>query len=175
MSLGRPGTSVGPPGSPAGRPLDPDISGRITKKYAHSVKDAEVQRHAVFVPLDQRAQLLPDERTVARTVKSHLDTALKQSTGELAGGKGCWDTAVGQDKFQKELQFLCGHARTGQYIEQYGVDGHYDGEFLYGMRHGKGLHEFRGELYDGEWKWDQRHGWGQLTLSDGSQVKGEWQ
>jgi len=67
------------------------------------------------------------------------------------------------------------HARTGTHVEQYGMDGQYEGDFMHGMRHGRGRYEFRGEIYNGEWKWDQRHGEGELKCSDGSTIKGSFQ
>merc|ERR1719160_190410 len=65
-----------------------------------------------------------------------------------------WDDTM----FQKRMQFLRDRAKTGQFIEQYGDEGYYEGEFLYGMRHGQGKHFFRSQVYEGEWKWDMRHG-----------------
>lgn len=131
---------------------------------------SELERTSLFVPLDQRAQILPDERAMARQVKGELDTAIRQAGGEAVE----WDALLGTDEFQKRMQFLCGHAKTGTFTEMYGAEGKYEGEFLYGLRHGIGRHEFRLEVYDGEWKWDQRHGHGTLTVGDGSEVKGEW-
>merc|ERR1719359_987679 len=67
-----------------------------------------------------------------------------------------------------------GHSKTGKFIEQYGADGRYEGHFLYGMRHGKGNHEFRGEVFEGDWKWDKRHGFGKLTMPDNTVANSEW-
>lgn len=86
-----------------------------------------------------------------------------------------FEALLGTDRFQKRMQFLHENSRTGHFIEQYGVDGMYEGEFVTGMRHGKGKYEFKEEVYDGEWKWDHRHGMGELRCNDGSVIKGEWQ
>jgi len=103
-----------------------------------------------------------------------LDTVLhKVGTENMVGGSD-YDKLVSAPAFQQEIQFLANHGRTGQFVEQYGDDGKYEGEFLYGQRHGKGRHEFRGEVYEGEWKWDKRHGQGILTLKDGSTINGGW-
>eukprot|EP00928_Gymnodinium_smaydae_P054442 TRINITY_DN38206_c0_g1_i1.p1 TRINITY_DN38206_c0_g1~~TRINITY_DN38206_c0_g1_i1.p1 ORF type:complete len:656 (+),score=166.83 TRINITY_DN38206_c0_g1_i1:137-2104(+) len=85
-----------------------------------------------------------------------------------------WETLFSKEDFKKRMQYLHSHSKTGNFIEHYGTQGIYEGEFLYGMRHGKGTHEFRDEVYEGDWKWDQRHGWGTLSLKDGSTVKAEW-
>lgn len=179
MSLGRPGTnSKASPGSTMGYSLGSgnglDLTSKITKRYAQDVKVAETEKRDQYVPLDQTGPVRPDEQDVARLMKSDLDRHQK-SAGVAETSLDGWDRMLNNETFQKQLQFLQAHARTGHFIESYGTDGRYEGEFLHGMRHGKGQHEFRGEVYDGEWKWDQRHGWGTLTLGDGSQTRGEWQ
>lgn len=159
-----------PPPSP--RPaLKLDVSDRIMQRYANEVKSVEDKRLQTYVPLDQRDMVNPCERAMMRTVKRDLDTVLKKAGNNVVG----WETVMTKEPFQKQLQFLHTHSKTGTFVEQYGADGRFEGEFLNGMRHGKGLHEFRGEVYQGDWKWDKRHGWGALTLGDGSQVKGEWE
>merc|ERR1711924_151923 len=70
------------------------------------------------------------------------------------GDEGALKLMMEHDDFKRRLQFLQAHTKTGQFIEHYGTQGVYDGDFLYGMRHGKGVHDFRGESYNGEWKWD---------------------
>jgi len=154
--------------------LDPTITSKIAHKYGNSVREAEQRRMTNFMPLDQQVLVNPHELDVAMTVKADLDSALQQSGG-ASGRPDFWDKALTSEPFRKQLEFLNVHSRTGRFIEQYGTDGRYEGDFLYGMRHGKGTHEFRGEVYDGEWKWDQRHGWGTLTTRDGGQIKGNWQ
>lgn len=150
------------------------VSDRIASRYAPNVREAEAGRMMNYVPLDQQALVLPDERDVAKTMKGDLDIVLTRMGSDQSKNQG-WDKLLGTEGFQKQLQFLCSHSRTGHFIEQYGADGMYEGEFLYGMRHGKGSHEFRGEVYEGDWKWDNRHGCGTLQLADGYQIKGEWQ
>lgn len=176
LSLGRPDTSSRGHSAPSGtRPLkgNPDVSARIAQRYAAEVKEAELERLRLFIPLDQRSPppLRPDGRDMARTVKGDLDKAIQKAGRETVP----WDAVLGEDSFQKRMQFLCGHAKSGHFVEEYGVDGRYEGEFLYGMRHGQGKHNFRGEVYEGEWKWDQRHGSGTLKLPDGSTIHGAWQ
>lgn len=165
-------TSPGKHKGPAS--VNPEVSNKICGRYHDAVKTSEQERKSLYVPLDQQDQIGPDERELARMVHDDLDTVLGRIGQGSTKDKG-WDTLVTSDSFQKRIQFLVGHARTGHFIEQYGTQGRYDGEFLYGMRHGKGSHEFRGEIYEGEWKWDYRHGWGTLSLGDGSKITGEWQ
>lgn len=126
-------------------------------------------------PLEKTRIVKPDELQTARSVKRDMDTVLHKVGAVNVVGGADYDKLVGTDTFQQNMQFLVGHAKTGRFVEQYGADGRYEGDFLYGMRHGKGKHEFRGEVFDGDWKWDQRHGWGTLTMRDGSQTKGEWE
>merc|ERR1712146_76978 len=66
------------------------------------------------------------------------------------------------------------HSKTGHFIEEYGEDGHFEGDFLCGFRHGRGKHVFRGRTYEGEWKWDKMEGHGTLTDPDNTIHKGEW-
>mmetsp|Transcript_87580 Transcript_87580/g.195825 ORF Transcript_87580/g.195825 Transcript_87580/m.195825 type:complete len:347 (-) Transcript_87580:137-1177(-) len=159
-----------PPASPRA-PLKLDVSDRLVERYAKQVRKVEETRLMTYVPLDQRETVNPCERAMMRTVKRDLDTVLKQTGSEVIG----WEAITNKEAFTKQLQFLHSHAKTGTFVEQYGADGRFEGEFLHGMRHGKGTHEFRGEVYQGDWKWDKRHGWGTLTLADGSQIKGEWE
>mmetsp|Transcript_8930 Transcript_8930/g.24757 ORF Transcript_8930/g.24757 Transcript_8930/m.24757 type:complete len:348 (-) Transcript_8930:141-1184(-) len=165
------GSSVPPSPRLAARP---DVSDRIVLRYANDVRDVEAKRLQTFVPLDRREPVLPCERSMARTLKRDSDHVLKQA----GNGVVAWDEHQSREPyhtFQKQLQHLHNYSKTGQFIEQYGAEGRFEGELLYGMRHGKGEHEWRGEVYQGEWKWDKRHGWGTLSLADGSQIKGEWQ
>lgn len=159
------------PATPRARTGKQDVLERITARYAREVKDAEAKRLATFVPIDKREAVIPCDRSTSRNVKKDIDFALKKAGGEMLG----WDQNLGQDSFQKQLQFLHNYAKTGSFVEQYGPEGHYHGEFLNSMRHGKGEHEFRGEVYDGEWKWDKRHGSGKMLFADGSQIRGNWQ
>lgn len=156
-------------------------SERILRRYEKDVEKADTQRHLSHVPLANRQSGKPDPKTVATSLKSDMDSLLKKagvarSPAAPAAGGGTWDSLFASSGFQQQLQFLEQHSRTGHFTEQYGNDeGSYDGEFLYGMRHGKGTHVFRGETYEGEWKWDMRHGWGVCTLPNASQIRGEWQ
>jgi len=146
-------------------------SQKIAQRYASEVREADRNRKDHFRPLDQTLDVRPLGIDVAREMKRDMVSIATQSGGRAVG----WDALLTNETFQKRMQFLHEHARTGHFIEQYGVDGCYEGQFLHGMRHGKGTHEFRNEVYEGEWKWDHRHGWGQLNNGDGSAIKGEWQ
>jgi len=150
--------------------VNSDLTKRISRRYKAEVTEAEKQRLGLFVPLHQRVTMLPDEREMARTVKGDLDAALKKAGVEAVG----WDALMGADDMQKRMQFLSSHATTGISVEEYGADGRYEGEFLYGLRHGQGKHQFKNEVYEGEWKWDRRHGHGALTQRDGSKISGNW-
>lgn len=152
-----------------------EVSARIADRYSKHVMAADMQRRSLFKPLDQQMVTCPDGIDMARSMKEELDSVLKRAAGPAGGIASAWDTVLLNDAFQKQLQFLNTHARTGYFIEQYGKDGTYEGEFLYGMRHGQGIHEFREEVYEGEWRWDQRHGNGVLKKVDGSHIKGDWQ
>lgn len=155
-----------------GRTVDHEVSYRISKRLSASAKTVDAHRKSVHTPLEKQVKVKPEDRDVARTVKHELDL-LRNSVHP--GGSVGWGALLTSDPFQKRLEFLNHHARSGQFIEQYGTQGRYEGEFLYGMRHGKGTHDFRDEVYEGEWKWDFRHGWGTMTTKDGSKIKGEWQ
>lgn len=170
--LGRSDGGVGmmAPDSRTARSINQDISDKIAHKYGEHVVQADAKRRSSLMPLEELSAVKPDEIDMAKTMKSSMDNVL----GLSAGGGG-WDSIIENLEFQKQLQFLNTHARTGYFTEVYGADGQYEGDFLYGMRHGQGTHEFRGEVYEGQWKWDQRHGNGTLTKADGSQIRGEWQ
>lgn len=139
-----------------------------------------------------RAQTAPKGSSMAfgATLSQPAMTRTKTAGGSAAGAQmsehqrlfqvGGWDSLFGNQKFQKRMQFLHEHARSGHFVEKWGEDGdgEYDGEFMYGMRHGKGKLTFKGEIYDGEWKWDQRHGMGDLSTEWGDgrvNIHGEWQ
>jgi len=150
-------------------------SDRIYKRYSLAVQKADEETHLSHVPLADRDTVKPDPKGVAVSLKSNIDGILKKADMTSVGDGGLWEKLFNSTAFKQQLQFLEQHSRTGHFVEQYGEDGRYEGEFLYGMRHGKGSHEFRGEAYEGDWKWDMRHGWGVCTLPDGSQIRGEWQ
>jgi len=151
-----------------------DVTRQISKKYANHVKEADRLHSLDFMPIDKLSPIHPDAQNMTRAIKQELDATW--IAAEKKGDEGALKVMMDQDEFKRRLQFLQSHAKTGeQLIEHYGPKAKYEGDFLYGMRHGKGKHEFRGESYDGEWKWDQRHGRGELSLPDGSKVKGNWQ
>lgn len=159
------------PSSPGKKSFN--VTRQISKKYAHSVKEADLRHAMDFKPLDKLEPVHPDAQNMTRAIKQDLDTAL--SVAQKSGDEGALRVMMDHDDFKRRLQFLQSHTKSGQFVEHYGTQGAYDGDFLYGMRHGKGVHNFREESYDGEWKWDQRHGRGELSLPDGSKVKGSWQ
>jgi len=146
------------------------VSNKILGKYADSVKAAEAKRKSNFQPLfegDPREGVEePDQREVVMALKQDLHIQHQSQDG--------WDGLLENEMFQKRMQFLRDRAKTGHFIEQYGEEGYYEGDFLYGMRHGQGKHFFRSQVYEGEWKWDMRHGEGTLREPDGSVCKGEW-
>lgn len=144
-----------------------DLSDKILGKYAENVKVSEAKRKATYAPLfDGEGFEEPDQREVVMALKQELHIQQLSEEG--------WDGLGKNEIFQKRMQFLRDRAKTGYFIEQYGDEGNYEGEFLYGMRHGRGKHVFRQQTYDGEWKWDMRHGEGTLSEPDGSVCKGEW-
>jgi len=144
-----------------------ELSNKILGKYSDSVKAAEAKRKANFQPLfEGEGAEEPDQRDVVMALKQDLHIQHQSADG--------WDGLLENEMFQKRMQFLRDRAKTGQFIEQYGEEGYYEGEFLYGMRHGQGKHFFRSQVYEGEWKWDMRHGEGMLREPDGSVCKGEW-
>lgn len=62
--------------------------------------------------------------------------------------------------------------------------GYYEGEWLNGMRHGKGVYVSNFEYiqvwedktcYEGDFKNDQMHGKGKITHPNGDVYEGEWQ
>jgi hypothetical protein len=151
-----------------------DLTRQISKKYASSVKQADLRHALDLMPLDKLSAIHPDAQNMTRTIKEDLDAALIDA--EKKGDEGALKVMMEQDDFKRRLHFLQAHTKTGEkLIEHYGTQGIYEGDFLYGMRHGKGVHQFMEESYDGEWKWDQRHGKGELSLPDGSKIKGNWQ
>lgn len=166
------------PGS-GNQPCSP-TSGKKSKaiayRYSYEVREADRARKIGYLPMEKQAELKPVDRDVARDMCSELQVRTQAAGGTYQVSKGPgWDAIMGNDKFQKRLQFLQEHARTGTHVEQYGMDGQYEGDFMHGMRHGRGRYEFRGEIYNGEWKWDQRHGEGELKCTDGSTIKGSFQ
>lgn len=157
------------------RPPSAELTERIAQKYEKQVANCEKKRIERLQPLDKQRAVKLDQLTTARAVKSDLDAVLRKVVGDIAVGGQEYDKLVAGASFQQNMQFLVEHAKTGQFVEQYGGEGKYDGEFQYGMRHGRGKHEFRGEIYEGDWKWDQRDGQGTLTCKDGSTMQGAWQ
>jgi hypothetical protein len=169
LSSGKKSSSTAPETSPG-------MDKMIVNKYAHEVREADRLRKTNYLSIQQLQEVAPCGIEVARGLQSELQT-MTQSIGgahNVAKGMG-WNAVLANDDFQKRLKYLHDHSRTGHFVEQYGPDGMYEGDFMHGMRHGKGRYEFREEVYDGEWKWDHRHGWGQLSCADGSTIKGEWQ
>jgi len=145
-----------------------ELTNKIVDKYAEDVRVSESIRKQTFVPLfdGEYPPHEPDQRDMVMLLKQDLHFHHNCEDG--------WDGLLRNETFQKRMQFLRDRAKTGHFIEQYGDEGYYEGEFLYGMRHGRGKHVFREQVYEGEWKWDMRHGEGTLTEPDGSISKGEW-
>jgi hypothetical protein len=166
----------------------------IVDRYAYEVREADRNRKLGYLPMQKQIDYTPASFDIARDLYAVLqDVSQSMSDAQLAdkvpaltdatensivkttSGRQDWDAILGCDAVQKRLQFLQHNSRTGIHQERYGEEGNYDGEFLHGMRHGKGKYEFRDEVYDGEWKWDHRHGSGELKCADGTIIKGDWQ
>jgi len=157
-------------------PDSPKRSKSIVDRYAAEVRESDQARKIGYLPMQQQLQFTPAGLDVAKDLQAELGDLARAVGGAHNVSKAVgWDALLGNDKFQKRMQFLHEHSRTGHFVEQYGADGKYEGEFLHGMRHGKGRYEFKGEIYDGEWKWDNRHGLGLLNCNDGTTIEGEWQ
>jgi len=176
-------------------PTSPSGAKAIVDRYAREVREADRARKVSYLPMQEQMNFKPAGFDIARDMQADLASLICKETKHLdsarVGGahlvsilgtekRSGWDAILSAETFQKRLQFLHQHARTGHFMEQYGDDGTYEGEFQNGMRHGKGKYQFRNqsgmeEVYDGEWKWDQRHGWGTLSCGDGTSIKGEWQ
>ncbi len=53
--------------------------------------------------------------------------------------------------------------------------GKYEGEFLNGVRHGKGKMIYEdGSWYEGQWNMDLRNGQGMFTYTNGNSYSGQW-
>jgi len=153
-----------------------ELAKRIGKKYEKQVLAAEKLRINRLQPWSKTEIVPPDELTTVRNLKKDLDRVMRKACAENLTSASDYDKLVQTDKFQKSLQSITsGDPRTGTFVEDYGEDAKYEGEFLHGQRHGKGTYKFRGETYEGEWKWDQRHGFGTFTQKDGTQLRGNWE
>lgn len=150
------------------------ISRRIAAKYSEEVKLSEKQVKSKFLPLAHEIGKAPKDQPnvveVARSLQRDLDEVQKSQTI----GQGAYDKLMVSELFQKRTEFLRDKTMKGKCTETYGDTGYYEGEFLYGLRHGQGKHVYRKEVYEGEFKWDGRHGKGTLTSMDGSICRGEW-
>lgn len=158
------------------QPNQKDVSKEIARRYAYEVREADRIRKSSYLPMEKQIDSIPTSLDVAREMQDDLNALTKSFGGAHAVSNGPgWDVLLGNDSFQKRMQFLHEHSRTGNFIERYGTEGMFEGEFLHGMRHGKGTYEFRQEVYEGEWRWDQRHGQGTQKSADGTTIMGEWQ
>jgi hypothetical protein len=152
-----------------------DVADRISKKYSAEAVKADKAARDARAPLAERGRVKPDAKGIVVSLRGELDNIFKRIDLPPSSDSTLWESMFDGEKFKKQMQFLEAHSKTGHCTEQYGEDGSYEGEFLYGMRHGKGTHTFRGETYEGDFKWDQRHGWGVCTLADHTHIRGEWQ
>lgn len=150
-----------------------DLTKRITRRYKAEVEKSERERLQRYVRLEQQVKIMPDQYEMARTVKSELDT-IQRKAGLEAISYTTWDDTFGSEDMKKRLEFLSWYTTNGESKEELNDDGCYEGEFLYGMRHGKGKHTYQGQVYEGNWLWGQRHGSGVCTQSDGTQMAGTW-
>lgn len=157
-------------------PSSGKMSKAIAHRYSYEVREADRNRKLGYLPMEKQSQFMPTGHDIARDMQTELSNVTNATGGAHLVSKGVgWDAIMGNDTFQKRLQFLQEYAKTGNFSEKYGEEGMYEGDFMHGMRHGKGKYEFRKEVYEGEWKWDQRHGRGTLKCSDGTSIKGDFQ
>jgi hypothetical protein len=142
----------------------------IASRYAYEVREADRSRKIGYLPMNQQLDIMPTGLDIARDMHTDLQSQFNASGGAHLVSKGVgWDAIMGNDAFQKRLQFLQEHSRTGTFIEQYGEDGMYEGDFMHGMRHGKGRYEFRKEVYDSGRPLD-----GRLRSTPSSRASGSW-
>eukprot|EP00931_Biecheleriopsis_adriatica_P072178 TRINITY_DN4622_c0_g1_i1.p1 TRINITY_DN4622_c0_g1~~TRINITY_DN4622_c0_g1_i1.p1 ORF type:complete len:434 (+),score=96.73 TRINITY_DN4622_c0_g1_i1:81-1382(+) len=174
LGSSRGGTSKGaqePASTPRAAAVNSELTKRISRKYKAEVVKSEQERLKSYVPLDQRAMVKPDTVDLARSLKSDLDTIMKKSGAEVVP----WDSSFRADDMQKRMQWLGGNDKNERATEELDkMGGKYEGAFLYGLRHGDGKHEYKGEVYTGGFMWDKRHGAGTLTQSDGTTISGTW-
>eukprot|EP00434_Breviolum_minutum_P024203 symbB.v1.2.021370.t1/scaffold1843.1/size100617/6 len=135
------------------------LTKRITRRYKAEVEKSEKERLQRYIRLEQQVKIMPDQYQMARSVKNELENVQKKA---------------GSEDMKKRLEFLSWYATNGESKEELTDDGCYEGEFLYGMRHGKGKHTYQGQVYDGNWLWGQRHGSGVCTQYDGTKMLGTW-
>ncbi|CAK9011761.1 unnamed protein product [Durusdinium trenchii] len=158
--------------TPRSRAVDADLTKRITRRYRAEVEKTERDRLQRYVRLEQQVEVMPDQHQMARTVKNELENVQKKA-GMEAISYTTWDDALGSEEMKKRLEFLSWYALNGESKEEL-PDVCYEGEFLYGLRHGKGKHTYQGEVYEGSWLWGQRHGKGVCIQTDGTKVIGSW-
>jgi len=65
--------------------------------------------------------------------------------------------------------------RDGLAVATYPNDDVYEGHFVDGMKHGKGIYRFaQGGVYEGDYQANKKHGPGSLTMPDGGKFVGSW-
>lgn len=65
----------------------------------------------------------------------------------------------------------CGKAEEASEYESYeDISSSYNGETLFGLRHGKGVYYYKnGDIYDGQWQRGKKCGYGVYTFKDENQ------
>lgn len=58
---------------------------------------------------------------------------------------------------------------------KFSIGDYYEGEFLKGKKHGKGIYKYaNGDKYEGEFKEGIREGFGEFLWNNGENFKGQW-
>ena len=93
--------------------------------------------------------------------------------GKASGeGQFTWRGSHGENVYQGE--FLKGKLH-GRGVYRWAVGACYDGEFRDGRRHGSGIHTWPGGgRYRGEWRDGKRHGRGTFIWASGARYEGQW-
>lgn len=166
--------------SPLPKKGDPErhwkVSRSITTRLADTIRSVEKNRRSQFQRIVREPGAVgdPDVPGVARALRDELDGVRRSAVTDEALGEDKYKQLSESAAFKQRMQFLTTNSKMLQGSEEYGEEGRYAGEFLYGMRHGKGTHQWRGQVYDGEWKWDKWSGKGVLRDADGSTCTGTW-
>lgn len=141
-------------------------------------------------PAAERPALSPEEEKLAMAKRRQLqDSLLKKyqakakrldgkrhlNRDEFARhghekGRAVWAEAFGVADFNEADQ-RCGAFRDN--LSSNGDD-FFEGEFHHGMRHGRGVWQFKGCSYDGVWRFDKPDGQGCLKEAEGTTLDGEW-
>ncbi|CAJ1442700.1 unnamed protein product [Effrenium voratum] len=173
LDWARAGEAIAKESTPRSPTVNADLTKRITRRYRAEVEKSERDRLRRYVRLDQQVKIMPDQHKMARTVQAELES-VQRKAGMEAISYTTWDDTFGSEDMKKRLDFLSGYATNGKSTEELKDDGLYEGEFLYGLRHGKGKHTFQDQVYEGQFMWGHRHGAGVCVKTDGTKTTGTW-